>query len=162
VIYDSLEQAYTVLLANFAADFTALATAKSVTVTSVATIKKRVDAETMVAIGVPFPAIGVYGLRATTQAKDQTKRDTTSELVFDCYHTNPDPALAQKQAELMAEACLKTVDRLAGSGGGVFGAGEAPGSVEVDLDPGFEDVEAPQYGGRVRVRFPVSDRDTGL
>lgn len=163
MIYDAVEQAYAVVNSNFAADMAALVAAKGVAgLTTTATAIKRQDAETYVDIGAALPAIGVTGRRAHTQAKDQSKRDSVSEIVYDYYAVGSDPSKVAKQAELAAEALLKSVDRLWASGSGVFGAGEVPGSISIDFDPGYLEVQQPNYGARARVSFPVTDRDEGL
>lgn len=165
MLYDAVEQVYTVVLANFTTDLGALATAKGVSVTATVGVIKRQTAETMVALGADLPAIGVYTVAGSTQAKDQGKRDTLTTMVLDYYAEGTDPANLAKQAELAAEALLRSIDRLwpALEGGG----GNAVGSVGIVMTPGYQEVrqnEAEQtvYNHRATVTFPVMDRDSGL
>lgn len=165
MIYDAAEKAYEVATTNFTADFIALIAAKGLGglgLTTAATLIKRQDAETFIGLNAALPAIGVIGRRAHTQAKDQSKRDNVSEIVYDYFAVGPEPSTIAKQAELAAEALLRSIDRLWASGSGVFGAGELPGSISIDFDPGYVEVQQPNYGARARVSFPVTDRDEGL
>jgi len=164
VIYDAIEQVYAVANANFATDFAALATAKGVVgLNTNAAIEKRQSAETMVRLGAALPCLGIVGLRARSQAKDQGKRDTESVIAFDYYAEHADPVLVAKQAELAAEALLRTVDRLWASGASVFGAGELPLSVVIDFTEGYLETRSPPvYWRSATVTFPVHDRDEGL
>lgn len=163
VLYDQVETAYTVLNANFAADYAALLTAKGVTGPGTVKIVKRQSVVTALRYGVLAPLMGVVSLAAQTQAKDQGKRDTRGLVAYDLYISGSDPALVAKQVEIGAEACMRSVDRLAASGLGVFGAGELPQSVDVTLnDDADEEVQDGKYGRRATVSFSMWDRDEGL
>ena len=163
MIYDQVEQAYTVAAANFAADYSALLTAKGVASPGSIPLIKRQSVPTALRYGKTPPFVGVVSLAATTQAKDQGKRDTRGLLAYDVYIKGTDPALVAKQVELAAEALLRSVDRLPTSGGGVFGAAELPLSLTVSLsDDEDEEVEEGKYGRRATVSFPTWDRDEGL
>lgn len=163
MIYDQVEQAFAIANANFATDMAALVAAKSIVgLTTTATFIKRQDAEIAKALNATPPFVGVVALRAATQAKDQGKRDTLGQLAYDYYASGADPLKVAKQAELAVEALLQSVDRLAGSGSGVFGAGELSGSIEIEMTDGFEEGDNGLYFRRGTVRFPIWDRDTGL
>jgi hypothetical protein len=163
VIYDCVEQAYTVLAANFATDYAALLSAKSVTSPGTVKLVKRQKVETALRYGAQPPLLGIVSLAARTQAKDQGKRDTQALVGYDFYVSGSDPALVAKQVELGAEACMRSVDRLAASGLGVFGAGETPLSVTITLsDDEEEEVQEGKYGRRATVSFPMWDRDEGV
>ena len=163
MLYDIVEQAFTVLNTNFAADYTALLTAKSVASPGTVKIVKRQSIKTALRYGALPPVMGVISLAGRTTAKDQGKRDTQGLVAYDLYIKGATPDLVAKQVELAAEACMRSVDRLAASGGGVFGAGEVPLSVTVALnDDEEEEVEEGKYGRRVTVSFQVWDRDEGL
>lgn len=163
MIYDVVEQAYSVLNSNFATDYTALLTAKNVTSPGTVKLVKRQKVETAIRYGFQPPLLGVISLAARTQAKDQGKRDTQALVAYDLYIKGSDPAVVAKQVELGAEACMRSVDRLAASGLGVFGAGEVPLSVNVTLsDDEDEEVEEGKYGRRATVSFQVWDRDEGV
>ncbi|HWP38945.1 MAG TPA: hypothetical protein VNL18_15470 [Gemmatimonadales bacterium] len=162
MIYDAVEQAYTVAAANFTADLNALAAAKGVTAPPAATLIKRQRAETYIALGAALPALGIYLLRVATQAKSQGKRDSVVSLVFDYYLEGTDPTLLAKQAELAAEAVLRTVDRLADAGSGIYGAGEGSGSVTIELSDGYDPADENKFFHRAQVTVPVWDEDTGL
>lgn len=163
MIYDVVEQAYSVLASNFATDYAALLTAKSVASPGTVKLVKRQKVETALRYGVLPPLLGVVSLAARTQAKDQGKRDTQGLVAYDLYIKGSDPAVVAKQVELGAEACMRSVDRLAASGLGVFGAGEIPLSVQITLsDDEEEEVEEGKYGRRATVSFQVWDRDEGV
>jgi len=164
MIFDAVEAITTVLTANFSADFTALATAKGVAdLPGAPTFVKRQRAEMFASLNVTLPAIGIYILRSSTMAKWQSVRDPRSTGVFDWYARGSDPVLLAQQTELAAEVMLRTVDRMAGSGtGGVFGAGELPDSITIELTDGYEKSIEPNYSRRATVTFTVYDRDSGL
>lgn len=164
MIFDAVERAYDVVNANFAADFAALATAKGVTgLALTATIEKRQTAERFIALQAPGPTIGVWGRGTVTQAKVGTGwRDNVSSVVLDYYCTGTDPVLVAKQAELAAEALLRAIDRLPGSGDLVFGAGELRGSVTVELTDGYLKTRDDLYYRRAQITFPLTDRDDNL
>jgi hypothetical protein len=165
VLYDSVEQAYVIASANFATDIAALTTAKGVTALGAVTIIKRQRAETSKRLANPattLKTLGIYVTRAMTQAKDQQKRDSLSTLVYDLYVEGLDPSLLAKQAELGVEALLRSIDRFAVSGAGVFGAGELLRSVNIQMSDGYEETVTPRYWHRAEVTFPVHDRDEGL
>jgi hypothetical protein len=160
VIHDVAEQVYATTEANFATDHAALLTAKGVTgFTPTVLIVKRLAAETFIALGVALPALGIRVVRAVTQAKDQGKRDSLDTVVWDLYAEHTDPVVLAKWVELGAEAVLLTIDRLWSAAGGLFGAGELPESVSVDLTEGVEEGEGLRYWRRAQVTCPVHDRD---
>lgn len=162
MIYDAVEAMTTVLTANFAADFTALATAKSVAdLSGPPTFVKRQRAEMFTTLGVSLPAIGIYVLRAVTMAKWQAVRDPRCTGVFDWYARNSNPLLLAQQTELAAEAMLRSVDRLATSGS-LFGAGELADSITIEVTDGYDKSIEPAYDRRATVTFTVYDRDSGL
>lgn len=165
MIFDAIEQANSIAAANFTADLTALAAAKSVTVTANCNFVMRQDADFYVSRQLGLPACGIYADPARdtlTQGKDQTKRDNDVALVFDYYAVDTDHVKLGKQVELAAEALLMSIDRLATAGvGGIYGVGEGPGTIRVVLDQ-IEKRDSTNYGRRARVRFIVNDRDTGL
>lgn len=163
MIFDQVEQLYTVVNTNFATDLGALATAKGVTINTGATFVKRQNADVFFALGVTLPACGIYVTRASTKAKQQGIRDTTGTAVFDYYAEDADPVKVAKQAELAAEALLMSVDRMATAGAGVFGAAELEDSITVEMSDGFEKrASEGRYWRRAVVRFAIYDRDTGL
>jgi hypothetical protein len=165
VLYDAIEQVYSIVNANFAADFAALLTQKGLgglgLVTS-ADIVKRQTAEVFVAKRKTLPSIGIYGVRAVTRAKDQGKRDSRNTIAMDYFASGPesDGAKLQKQVELAAETLLKSVDRIVGGvGGGVFGAAVQDEDITVDLQDAYVEGETPTYLGVATVTFSVDDRD---
>lgn len=163
MIHDQVERAYTVLATNFAADYAALLTAKAVASPGTVKIVKRQSVVTALRYGALPPLLGVVSLAAQTQAKDQGKRDTRGLVAYDLYISGSDPALVAKQVEIGAEACMRSVDRLAESGAGVFGAGELPLSVQITLsDDEDEEVQEGKYGRRATVSFSMWDRDEGV
>lgn len=161
MIYDQIEQAYSIASQSFPGDLAALATAKNVSITTSCTFVKRQHADLFVQLGIVTPACGVYLTRVVTAVKSQTHRDVTGAAVFDYYATDPDPVKLAKQVELAAEALLKSVDRLCG-GDIIYGAGVLDDSITVELSDGYEQTVAPNYWRRALVRFPLYDRDTGL
>lgn len=170
MVFDAIEAAYTIVLANFATDMATLATAKAVTCETQANIIKRQSAEIYVYLRAALPAIGIWALRVATQAKGQNGRDNETTLVLDYYATGYDPRVVAVQVELAAEALMISVDKLTPGSGGVFGAGELPGAVRIELSDGY--VETAQdadkqpnsdrrlYSRRAQITFPVYDRDT--
>ena len=165
MLHDTVERVWVVVNTNFAADMAAVITAKGLGaagLTATATIIKRQTAEIFAAKQATVPTIGVYGIRAVTQAKDQGKRDSQNTVGIDYYATGMDASKLQKQVEVAAEALLRSVDRIAGSGGGVFGAAVQDGSITVDLLDGYTEGAAPAYIGVATVTFPVDDREDGL
>jgi len=163
MIYDQVEQAYVVLAANFAADYAALLTAKGVASPGAVTLIKRQGVPTALRYQQVPPFMGVVSLAAATQAKDQGKRDNRGLVAYDIYIKGGTPDLVAAQVELAAQAVMQTIDALAASGNGVFGAAELPGSCTITLsDDEDEEVEEGQYGRRATVSFPVWDRDEGL
>jgi hypothetical protein len=163
MIYDQVEVIAQVVDANYAADMAALVAAKSLTgITTTATVIKRQSAETFRRLGAPLPAIGVVHLRAATQAKDQQKRDTLGTVVLDYVALGADASKVAKQAELAAEALMRSVDRLAMAGGGLYGAAELAGAALITMTEGFTEAEDAQYWRRAQVQFTCHDRDEGL
>ena len=174
MVYDAIEQAATSLSANFDADLAALATAKGEAgITQTATVYKRRPATVLFALaavtgsGVTLPAIGVWVQRTATQARRQDVRDNVHQLVFDYVArsagvTAGSDVTLEKQAELAAEALLRTVDRLVTAGGGYFGAGELAGSVVIELSGLAMGPGQSYYEEHVRLTCPVTERDTGL
>lgn len=162
MIYDALEQVYTVIAANFATHHAALLTAKSVTAPAAATIIKRQNAETSRNYGTAPPTLGITAVRATTGARHQLSRDTTTTIVCDYLVQGTDPGLLAAQAELAVEALLRSVDALPESGGGVYGAGEFDDSISITMSDGYTEDKDEKFWHRGQVSFPVHDRDTGL
>jgi hypothetical protein len=161
MIYDAIEQAYLVVNSNFATDMAALVALKSESgLTTTATIEKRQRAERFIALQAAGPTIGIWGRGVVTQAKVGTGwRDNVSSVVLDYYCTGTDPVKVAKQAELAAEALLKSIDRMSDQAQGVYGAGELRGSVTVDLSDGYLEVKADTYYRRAQITFPLTDRD---
>jgi hypothetical protein len=167
MLYDAIETVYAVVLANFATDLAALASAKGVTITTTADIIKRQRAETFVAFGkgVTSPAIGIFSIRGLTQAKWQTQRDTDCTVVCDYYARSADPSALAIQAELAAEALLKSMDRIWPTAAG--GAGEGDRSVTIEMTDAYvetvsSETETARWEHRAMVTFTVQVRDTGL
>lgn len=162
MIFDAVEALYTVVSTNFAADFTALAAAKSVTdLPGPPTFVKRQNAEMFAAMGVTLPAIGIYVPRAVTMAKWQAVRDPRCTAVLDWYARGADPVLLAKQAELAAEVLLRSIDRLAGTSS-IYGAAELEESITIEVTQGYDQSIEPSYDRRAVVTFSIYDRDSGL
>lgn len=163
MLYDPIEQFWDVLNDNFATDMAALVTAKGVTgLTTTATIIKRHSAEDIIARRATQPTIGFVPTTFRTQAKDQGKRDTRAVLEVVYVATGEDPAKVGKQVELALESILRSVDRLAGNGGGVFGAAVEEGSIDGELSDYYGEGQAPNYYQIGTLRIPVDDREDGL
>lgn len=163
MLYDPIEQFYTVLNTNFATDMAALVAAKGVTgLTTTATIIKRHGAEDIIARRATQPTIGFVPVTFRTQAKDQGKRDTRATLEVVYVATGADPAKVGKQVELALESILRSVDRLAASGGGVFGAAVEDGAIDGELSDYYADGEAPNYYQIGTMRIPIDDREDGI
>lgn len=166
MIYDQVEQCYLTTEQIFADAYANLLSAKGVTAPVRAfTLIKRQDAETSTrfdAEKVNIPSLGIYCRKAATQAKDQEKRDTLSEMTWDCYAEGLDPALLAKQVELAGEALLQVLDALPESGLGVFGAGELESSVRFVLSNGFEEAQGITWWHRCVMTAPIHDRDEPL
>jgi hypothetical protein len=165
VLYDAVEQVFTVLNTNFATDFAALLTQKGLTglgLVTTANIVKRQDAEDFVRFRVTTPTIGILGLDSASRAKDQGKRDNRNIISVDYFATGSetDGPKVQKQVELAAEAIHKSVDRLHdGVGGGVFGASVEDNDLNTHLERGYSEGQTPLYLGLATVTFSVDDRD---
>lgn len=157
MIYDAIEAAYTVVNANFATDYAALAATKGVAIVTPVGIIKRQKADIFVPLGATLPAIGIYGVSGTTQVKDQGKRDTICALAFDFYDRGTDPVALAKQAELAAEALLQSIDRMWPTAAG--GAGEGDGSITITLADGYDETAELKYERRATITFPLVDRD---
>lgn len=163
MIFDAIEQLYTALNANFATDMAALVTDKGLTgITTTATIIKRQTAEVIIAKRATQPTIGIVPARFTTQAKDQAKRDSKNWLEVVYVATGSDPAAIGKQVELALESILRSIDRLAGQGGGVFGAAVQEDSIEGDVSDYYTEGQAPNYYQLGTLRFRVDDREQPL
>jgi hypothetical protein len=170
MMFDVVEVAATIVTANFATAFATLAVAKTVpNLTIPAVVEKRQDAEIAVSLGAlgtdlrnQVPIIGIWGKKATTQAKNQSRRHNACILVFDWYMRGADPVVMGKQTEIAAEALLQCVDLLAGAGSGIYGGGETPGSVTIDFTQGYDQSIQPNYDRRVTLTFAVQQLDTGL
>ena len=163
MLYDPIEEFYDVLNTNFAVDMAALVTAKGLTgITTTAVIIKRQTAEVIIAKRATQPTIGFVPVTFRTQAKDQGKRDTRAWLEVVYVATGADPAAIGKQVELALQSILCSVDRLAGSGGGVFGAAVEDGSIEGELSDYYADGEAPNYYQVGTMRIPMDDREDGI
>lgn len=163
MLYDQVEQCYLVLAANFATDYAALLTAKGVASPGAVTLIKRQSVPTALRYGKAPPFLGIVSLAAQTQAKDQSKRDNRGLVAFDFYQIGSDPEVVAQQSELAAEAVLMSVDRFNTAGGGLFGGGDVPQSVDVTMsDDEAEEVQLGLYGRRATVSVRVWDRDSGL
>lgn len=163
MLYDAIERSFAEIDAHFEADFAALITQKALgglgLVTTALRIKRQ-TAEVFVARKATVPTIGVYGIQATTRAKDQGKRDSRNTIGVDYYATGTDATKVQKQVELASEALLQSVDRLCTPGsGGIFGAAVQDDDIAVELSDGYLEGKVPLYIGVATVTFPVDDRD---
>lgn len=165
MIYAVVEQVYTVLAANFATDWAGLCSTFSLGAPPAVDIVKRQNVDAMVRSTSRDwsvrPAIGIYAVDLTTQAKMAAHRLSVNNLGLDFYRRGAIanlPTLLQ-QGELAAEAMLLTIDRLAGSGGGVWGAGEAEDSVTVTFSDGYEATEGGDYQQLITVTVPVRASD---
>lgn len=154
-----VEQVTSVVTANFAADFAALAAAKGVANLGAVTIHKRLPADIIAGEELAVPGIGVYATKATTNAKRQTLRDSRVTCVLELFLRGTSAATIRAQAELGAEAFLLSVDRVHTAGGGIFGAGEEEGGVVCEIAGGALGEGQEQYEELTRVTFTVSDRD---
>jgi hypothetical protein len=161
MIYDAVERAYAVVNTNFATDLAAIIADKGVAgLTATASIVKRQRAETYLALGLTLPGLGVWSRGTVTQAKVGSGwRDNVSTIVLDYYCVDVDPVKAAKQAELAAEALLRSIDRIPGSGDGAYGAGELRGSVVVEMSDGFLQDGNARWFRRAQVSFPLTERD---
>lgn len=163
MLYDQVEQAYTVAAANFPGHYATLLAAKGVTSPGTVTLIKRQSVVTALRYGKAPPLMGIVSLAGETQGRDQGKRHTRGLVAYDLYIKGSDPNLVAKQVELAAEALLRTIDMLPESGNGVFGAAEIPLSCKITLsDDEDEQVEDGQYGRRATISFPVWDKDEGV
>ena len=167
MILDAIEQTWTLTSDNFAADMQALRALYNLPELDVtATIIKRQRTEISLALGKAPPLLGIVAVGARTNAKDQGKRDTQVRVEWDYYAEGVETAapLLAKQVELACEAVLLTVDRIAGSGLLVFGGGELPGDVSIELSEGIEEKGTDATGTRLYWRraligATVWDRD---
>lgn len=164
MIFDAVEAVYTVLNGNVATIFAALATAKSITnLSTPPTMVKRQDAELAIQNGLATPFIGIYAKAAKTQAKNQSRRPNVITVVADAYMRGSDPVLLAQQMDLMPEAILGCIDLLPGTSGGIYGGGEVPGSVDVQITMGYQlSAGGVQYDRRAVVTFPVHQLDQGV
>lgn len=160
MIYDVIERAATIVLANFTTDLETLITAKKLQgLDSSITIYKRQMAELFADQAVP--GLGIYVTTVATQAKNQGKRDSDLTTVFDYYARHTDAEKLSQQVELAVEALLRSMDRLFDSVG-VLDAGAQEGSTLVLLTPVGEPAGMKFYERRATVSFPVRERDEGL
>jgi hypothetical protein len=161
VNYDVVEEVATLLTANFDTDMAALTSAKGVTALAAVTIHKRLPAVIFAGDEVGVPGLGIYAPRTVTNAKSQGKRECRVTCVVELFIRGATAATVRAQAELGLEAILKTVDRVADAGSGVFGAGEEEAGVFCEID-GAADAKGgqEQYEEVARVRFIVWDQDT--
>lgn len=162
MIYDAVEAAYAVIAAQFNYEFGVLAAAKGIPCDTTADIIKRQPADVFIYLKAPLPAVGVYGLRAFTQAKNQQRRYNSTTIVADYFARGTDYVLLAKQTELAAEVLLLCIDAMTPSSGGVYGVGEEPGAVTVELSEGVKDAPAEDervYERRAQVTFVVHDED---
>ena len=161
MLYDALEEVYTVINTNFVADLVALALAKSETIETTTAIVKRQKADTAIREGATLPVLTLYAISGTSQAKNQGQRYSTIVLGSDYVARGTDPVKLAKQAELYVEALHKSIDRVWPNLEG--GAGEGLNSIEFELADSYDDVLADgavrTYEQRATVRFPVVDRD---
>lgn len=163
MLFDVVERVYTVTNTNFATDYTALLSAKSVTAPGGSVvIAKRMRSETHKKWNGDPPYLNIRGLRAQTNAKDQGKRDSLCEVEWEFYLEGTDPSLIARQAELAAEAVCKTIDLLAASGDGLFGGGEERLSVTVEMSEAGVEGKEDLFWHSATVRAPVWDRDEGV
>lgn len=165
MIFDAVERAYAIAFGGgkFSADLAALIAAKAPGLDSTVNIYKRQRAETFIALGGSLPGLGIWATASLTQARVGTGwRDVVTEVVYDYYCVyagdSDAPVKAAKQAELAAEALLKCVDALPGSGDSVYGAGELRSSVRIETSDGYLQDSAGWFR-RAKVIFPLTDRD---
>jgi hypothetical protein len=165
VFYDVVEAVAARAGADFTPGMVHLATQKSVSIVTTATIYKRQDANIFAALDASvatLPGIGVYALSALTNARRQDLRDSSVAMVYDYFARGLDPAALLVQAELAAEALLRVIDRIYGSAPGIFGVGEATLGVQVTIEPMVKAAGEDYYEQRVLVRFLVDERDLDL
>lgn len=161
MLYDAIERMASILSANFVADLTTLCGAKSLTVPSTPVVVKRMDMNLHIAANGSLPALCVYQNSATTQAKMAQARESHATVNVDYMDR---VALADldtmlKQVELVAEAILLSVDRMAGDPAGhIWEAGGANDSVTVTLAD-REDAPEGEYQRLLTVSVPVTDHD---
>lgn len=165
MIFDAVKRAHEILAANFAADLNALITAKSLTgAVSATTVFDRLGSDSFAAdVTFTTAGLGVYwGGQAQTQARHQDLRESVVWVEAEYYARGDDPAVLAKQAELAAEAVLRSVDRMGGDGS-VLGAAEQRNSVTIQGPrlAYLKDGEK-SYEDQVIVRFPMIDEDQGL
>lgn len=170
VIYDAVEQVAPILVANFTADLTTLATAKGIAVLPTAggidatvTLYKWADAESFVPVEQNLlPGLGVNWETIATQARRQDKRDSTHYLVADYFARGADSTVLGRQLALVAETLLHRIDQIWNTASGfVYGAGEPEGSIRLEQFP-LGSYGQDTYEGRLRIHFPVNEEDQGL
>ena len=164
MLFDAIERVYTVVNANFAADFTTLAGIKGVATSGFpAAIVKRETAEIMRAKLQTLPAIGIYGIEAETQmAKGGLggTRDARCQIGADLVIVGTDPVLIQQQIELGCEVLVKEMcDRVPTGANTTFAGGLEEGSVKVSVTDGYTDEQGSNYMAIGTVVVPIWDRD---
>jgi hypothetical protein len=164
MLFDAIERAYTVVSANFNADFTSLCSLKGVATTGFpAAVIKRETVEIMRRKGQTYPAVGVYAIRATTQMADGGlggKRDANCAVGADLVIVGTDPVLVQEQIELGCEVLVKALcERIISGAATTYAGGLQKDSVEIDITDAYEEEQGQNYLAIGTVRLPIFDRD---
>lgn len=162
VFYDVSEKLAALATTHFAADFAALVAAKGLGGLGVDTsisVYPRMPARIFGWNEKPLPGLGCYARTARTQAKSQQERDSDLMGHFEYLCRGADPAVIRAQVELAAEVLLVLVDRIAGSGSGLEGAGEEKRSVAIEIDGTGPAEGLDFYEEWAHAAFPIMETD---
>lgn len=166
MIRDAVERVFSVVSANFNAEFAALATAAGVPSVT-ADFYKRQAAEIFSLK--TTAGLGIYhdgGSAQTSEggAAGSRRRTATVIIVLDWWIQGSDPDIVAQQTEIAVDAALRTVDRLVGfdQASGVGGAAVTDDSFSWRVERVHESTEQGAVMERAVMRFPIQVRDEGL
>lgn len=173
MLYDAIQATVAQLNTNFVADITAVATAKGVNNIidlTLGGVYPNVMGHQLGRVGLPLPGIGVYPIDADSSAKTQGQRKTLAGMALDYVAEGPNQDTMFTQEEIALEAIMLTIDRIAfqvwtgvpGGSRGTFGAGNPEHGVKIRFMPPTEIKSEGFFRGRVILRVPTWQQDTGL
>lgn len=162
VFYDVSEKLGALATTHFAADFAALVASKGLGALGVdtsVTIYTRMPARYFGLAEKPLPGLGCYARIARTQAKSQQEAASVLEGHFEYLCRGVDPVIIRAQSELAAEVLRLLVDRIAGAGSGLEGAGEDQLSVAIEIDGSGPSEGLEFYEEWAHAAFPIWETD---
>lgn len=165
MIRRAVERVYSVVSANFNADFATLAAAAGVPPVTADFFKRQAAPvfwkRTTAGVGV-YHGSGASERRKAGAAAGSGVRDTRVDMVLDWWIRGDDPEMLAVQTEIAIDALVRSIDRVPDEASGVWSAADARDTITWTVERSTLSDAGRIATERAIVIFPLRVRDTGL